>query len=178
MRLAPPSHKRELFAVLLVVALGLVASLAAAGGADARPATTAVVPNGTYGATGPRGDYVVFTVHNRRVRDLNFNMQITCQASDSPTSEQRFFTAGAAAPQGRLIPRNGKLMLSWQERGDGRLGQVAAELKFGTRDVANFAVIVPEEPGPEAAPEEALESCDGVDSLRFHRGFELAPLPY
>jgi hypothetical protein len=180
MRLVPASFKREAFAVGLVLLLGLLACLGAAGTSSARPAphrTTAVVPNGTYGVLGPRGEYVVFTVRNRKVRDLNFNIQITCQASDSPTSEQRFFSAGADAPQGRTIPANGKLILNWQERGNGRLGQIHVELKFGVRDVANFAVIVPEEPGPEPVPDEALESCDGVSAQRFHRGFELTPPP-
>ncbi len=180
MRLVSPSHKRELFTALLVLVLAAVVCLLAAdgnAGASPRPHTTAVVPDGTYGALGPRGEYVVFTVRGRRVRDLNFNMQITCQASDATTPEPRFFGAGAEAPQGRLIPANGKLTLRWQERGDGRLGQISVELKFGVRDVANFAVIVPEEPGPAAMPDEAKESCDGVSSLRFHRGFELTPVP-
>jgi len=116
-------------------------------------------------------------VRNRRVRNLNFNIQITCQASDSPSSEQRFFSAGADAPQGRKIPNNGKLILNWQERAGGRLGQVHVELKFSVRDVANFAVIVPEERTPDIGPDDALESCDGVSALRFNRGFELAPPP-
>jgi len=155
----------------------LIGAVAFAPGAGARP-TTAVIPNGSYGAiNAAQGEYVVFTVRNRRVRDLEFQIQITCQASDAPNSEQRFFTGGAVAPQGRVIPANGKLILNWQERGNGRLGNVNAELKFGVRDVANFAVIVPEEPGPEAVPDEAKESCDGVGSLRFHRGFELPPMP-
>lgn len=176
MRPTLSSSLRALAATALLVAL--VATTALASSVSARPATTAVIPNGTYGVQGPRGEYVVFTVRNRKVRDLNFNIQITCQASDSPTSEQRFFSAGAAAPQGRTIPANGKLILNWQERGNGRLGQVHVELKFGVRDVANFGVIVPEEPGPEPVPGEALESCDGVSALRFNRGFELTPLPY
>ena len=176
-----PSFKREAFAVLVVLALGIVACLLAAGSSSARPAeraATAVIPNGTYGVLGARGEYVVFKVRNRKVRDLNFNMQITCQAPDSP-SEQRFFGAGASAPQGRTIPANGKLILNWQEDGGGRWGQVHVELKFGVRDVANFAVIVPEDRSG-AGPEDARESCDGVGSLRFNRGFELAPppLPY
>jgi hypothetical protein len=119
-------------------------------------------------------EYVDFVVRDRKVRDLNFNMQITCQASDSPISEQRFF--GAGAPQGRTIPASGKLVLNWQERAEGRYGQVSAEIKFGARDVFNASVIVPEEHGGPA--DEARESCDGVSSLRFHRGFDLTPLPY
>jgi hypothetical protein len=174
-----PSFKREAFAVAAVLLLGALACLLAAGTSSARPvaqraAPTAVVPNGTYGVLGPRGEYVVFTVRNRKVRDLNFNLQITCQASDAPSSEQRYFGAGAAAPQGRTVPANGKLVLNWQERAEGRYGQVSAEIKFGVRDVFNASVIVPEEPG--GAPDEAKESCDGVSSLRFHRGFEL-PTP-
>ena len=163
---------------IAAAALVLVAAVAAlAGGASARPATS-VVPDGSYGVyNAARGEYVVFNVRNRRVRNLEFQTQITCQASDSPTSEQRFFSAGARAPQGRLIPANGKLLLNWQERAEGRFGQVAVELKFRVRDVANLAVIVPEERGPESAPEEALESCDGATGLRIHRGFELPPLP-
>jgi hypothetical protein len=156
--------------VAVVLAIGLAPS------ATARPAT-AVVPNGTYGVLGARGEYIVFTVRNRRVRDLNFNMQIICQASDSPSSEQRFFGAGAAAPQGRKVPSNGKLVLIWQERGEGRLGQINVELKFGVRDVANLSVIVPEERTPGAGPDDAFESCDGATALRFHRGFELSPMP-
>lgn len=122
---------------------------------------------------GPRCEYVVFTVRNRRVRDLNFNMQITCQASDAPSSEQRYF--GAQAPQGRAIPANGKLVLNWNERAEGRYGQVSVEIKFGARDVFNAAVIVPEDRSG-LGPEDAAESFDGVTSLRFHRGFEL-PVP-
>ncbi len=167
--------RRSLPIAVLLVAL--VATAALAPSASARR-TTAVIPNGTYGVQGPRGEYVVFIVRDRKVRNLNFNIQITCQASDSPISEQRFFSAGLEAPQGRRIPDSGKLILNWQERGNGRLGQVHVELKFGLRDVANFAVIVPEEPTPESVPGEALESCDGVSALRFHRGFELTPLPY
>jgi len=168
---------RRLLSLTALLA-ALVAAVALTPTAGARPATTAVVPNGTYGVQGPRGEYVVFVVRNRKVNDLNFNIQITCQASDSPTSEQRFFSAGAEAPQGRRIPASGRLILNWRERGNGRLGQVHVELKFGVRDVANFGVIVPEEPSPEPVPDEALESCDGASALRFHRGFELTPLPY
>ena len=80
---------------LLVV---LIAAVALVPGAGARPAATAVIPNGTYGALSPRGEYVVFEVRNRKVRNLNFNIQITCQAPDSP-SEQRFFSAGPGAPE-------------------------------------------------------------------------------
>jgi hypothetical protein len=157
---------------------GLIAAFSLAPGAIARPAgQTAVVPSGTYGVNSARGEYVVFTVRNRRVRNLSFNIQITCQASDSPSSEQRFFSGGAEAPQGRKIPDNGKLILNWQERAGGRLGQVHVELKFGVRDVANFAVIVPEERTPDVGPDDALESCDGVSALRFNRGFELTPPP-
>jgi hypothetical protein len=167
--------RRGLSITVLLVALVATVAIAPTAGASR---TTSVVPNGTYGVLGPRGEYVVFVVRDRKVRDLNFNIQITCQASDSPTSEQRFFSAGLEAPQGRRVPANGKLILNWQERGNGRLGQVHVELKFGVRDVANFGVIVPEEPSPEPVPGEALESCDGAGALRFHRGFELTPLPY
>jgi len=175
MRLAHPLYKRRLLAVLVSVTAGLAVAFIA-GGADARPAhPTSVVPNGTYGVLGARGEYVVFTVRNRKVSDLNFNMQITCQASDEPNSEQRYFGAGAQAPQGRRIPANGKLVLNWYERAEGRYGQVSAEIKFGVRDVFNASVIVPEERFA-AGPEDTLESCDGVTSLRFHRGFE-TPVP-
>jgi hypothetical protein len=182
MRLAPASFKREALAVVLVLVLGAVVCLGAAGVSSARPTQrswTAVVPDGSYGVDRPaRGEYVVFTVRNRKVRDLNLQIQVTCQASDTPYSEQRFFTAGAVAPQGRTIPANGKLIMNWQERGNGRLGRVHVELKFvGPYDLANIAVIVPEEQGPEAEPEEAKESCDGVGSLPFRRGFELRNLP-
>jgi len=182
MRLAAAPFKREAFAIAVVLALSALVCLVAAGVSSARPAhrsPTAVVPDGSYGVNLPaRGEYVVFTVRNRKVRDLNLQIQITCQASDSPNAEQRFFTAGAVAPQGRTIPANGRLILNWQERGNGRLGRVHVELKFGVRDVANVGVIVPEEQGPEAEPEEAKESCDGVGALLFRRGFELhAPPP-
>lgn len=179
MRLVPASYKREIFAVALVAALGILACLAASGApeADARPArdATAVVPDGTYGAAKlARGEYVVFKVRNHRVRDLKFQFQITCETPDTPGSEQRFFTSGLA-PQNHSIPPNGRVFMHWQERGNGRLGNVSAELKFGVRDVANFAVVVPED--PSTLPGEAAESCNGVSSLRFHRGYELPPIP-
>jgi len=161
---------------LTALLLVLIAAVALVPSAGARPTATAVIPDGTYGTLGPRGEYVVFQVRNRRVRKLNFNMQITCQASDSPTSEQRFFGAGPGAPQGRTIPANGKLVLNWEEDGGGRYGQISVEFKFGVRDIFNAAVIVPEDRSG-AGPEDALESCDGVSSLRFHRGFELTPPP-
>lgn len=176
MRLVPASYKREFLAVGLVLVVGIAAAiLASSGDADARPArSTAVVPNGSYGAyKAARGEYVYFTVRNRRVRDLEFQIRIVCQASDEPTSEERFFTAGGRAPEGRTIPANGKLLMNWQEDGGGRWGRVHTELKFGARDVANFAVIVPE--GRGDGPEASYESCDGVGSLRFNRGFELPP---
>jgi len=174
MRLVHASYKRELFAVLVVVVVGLGVSFIAAGGADARPAnTTVVVPDGTYGAARlPRGEYVVFEVHNRRVRNLEFQIQITCETSDMPGTEQRFFTSGRS-PQNAPIRRNGIFTLDWRERGNGRLGNVSAELKFAT-DVANFSVIVPED--PSIAPGEGAESCNGVGSLRFRRGYEPPPL--
>lgn len=178
MRLFEASLKRGLLAVVVIATAALAFAFIPTNGADARPVhrtPTAVVPNGTYGVLGPRGEYVVFTVRNRKVRDLNFNLQITCQASDEPSSEQRYFGAGAQAPQGRRIPANGKLILNWYERAEGRYGQVSAEIKFGARDVFNASVIVPEE-SFAAGPEDALESCDGVSSLRFHRGFE-SPVP-
>ena len=178
MHSSTPSLRREAVAIAAVVALAAVACLFATAVSSARPvhrAPSAVVPNGTYGVLGPRGEYVVFTVRNRKVRDLNFNLQITCQASDAPSSEQRYFGAGAQAPQGRTIPANGKLVLNWYERAEGRYGQVSAEIKFGVRDVFNASVIVPEDRSG-LGPEDAAESCDGVSSLRFHRGFE-SPVP-
>jgi hypothetical protein len=187
MKLVPASFKRELFAIGLVLVLGVGLCLGIAGSSSADPAdaaarpaqqTTSVIPNGSYGVYKPaRGEYVYFTVRNRRVRNLELQIQIICQASDSPTAEPRFFTAGAEAPEGRLIPGNGKLILNWQERGNGRLGRVHVELKFGVRDIANVGVIVPEEILPSDLPDDAHESCDGVGALRFNRGFELPPMP-
>lgn len=175
MRLVPASYKRELFAVLVVAAVGLAVSFIAAGGADARPRTTVVVPNGTYGAAKlARGEYVVFKVRNRRVYDVRFQFQITCETSDMPgVTEQRFFTA-SMTPEGHIIPANGRIFIQWRERGNGRLGNVTVELKFAT-DVANFSVIVPED--PSVAPGEGAESCNGVSSLRFRRGYEVPPIP-
>jgi hypothetical protein len=177
MRLVHPSRKREILSVLAVLVLGLCASLLAVGGhADARPAPTgAVVPDGTYGGLDrASGEYVIFKVRNRRVRDLAFNTKILCQASDSPTAEPRFFSA-AHAPQGKVIPRNGRLHLEWQERGDGRQGNIGVTLHFGTRDFADLSVIVPEEPG-QVEVGEAKESCDGGGIVNFRRGFEV-PVP-
>jgi len=178
MRLVHPSRKRQLLSVLAVLVLGLGASLIAADrDADARPArnTVAVVPDGTYGGLNrASGEYVVFKVRNRKVRDLAFNTKILCQASDSTTTEPRFFSA-AHAPQGRTIPQNGVLHLEWQERGDGRQGNIGVTLRFGTRDFADLAVIVPEEPG-QYEENEAKESCDGGGIVHFRRGFEL-PTP-
>jgi hypothetical protein len=179
MRLVHPSRKREILSVLAVLVLGLCASLLAVGhDADARPAHNVgtVVPDGTYGGLDRgSGEYVIFKVRNRRVRDLAFNTKILCQASDSSTTEPRFFSA-AHAPQGRLIPRNGKLHLEWQEQGDGRHGNIGVTLHFGTRDFADLAVIVPEEPG-EVEVGEAKESCDGGGIVDFRRGFEVPALP-
>jgi hypothetical protein len=176
MRLVQPSRKRQLLSVLAVLVLGLGASLLAADrDADARPAT-AVVPDGTYGGLDRgSGEYVVFKVRNRKVRDLAFNAKILCQASDATTPESRFFSA-THAPQGRTIPPNGVLHLEWQERGDGRQGNIGVTLRFGTRDFADLAVIVPEEPG-QYEENEAKESCDGGGIVHFRRGFELPAMP-
>lgn len=176
MRLAAPTHKRELLAAIAVAALGVLACLLAAGGeADARPAT-AVVPNGSYGAARlARGEYVVFEVRNRRIRNLEFQIQITCETSDMPgITEQRFFTSGRSWQNTPISP-GGIVRMNWHERGNGRLGYLNAEIKFGVRDVANFSVIVPED--PSVAPGEGAESCNGVGSLRFQRGYELPPIP-
>jgi hypothetical protein len=179
MGLVLPSRRRELAAALVVLVLGIVVCLMAGSpSADARPGpSTAVIPDGTYGGLNKAtGEYVLFKVRNRRVRDLAFNTRIICQASDSPNAETRFFSA-VKAPDGRLIPANGRLHLEWQERGDGRQGNIGVNLKFGVRDFADIAVIVPEEQGPEAEPEEAKESCDGGAIVNFRRGFEVPPLP-
>jgi hypothetical protein len=177
MRLVHPSRKRQLLSVLAVVLLGLGASLLAADrDADARPAPGAVVPDGTYGGLDRgSGEYVVFKVRNRKVRNLAFNTKILCQASDSTTTEPRFFSA-AHAPQGKVIPRNGVLHLEWQEQGDGRQGNIGVTLHFGTRDFADLSVIVPEQPG-EYEVGEAKESCDGGGIVNFRRGFEVPALP-
>ena len=178
MRLVLPSRRREIASVLAVLVLGLCASLLASNSdADARPAGNvgAVVPDGTYGGLDRgSGEYVVFKVKNRRVRDLAFNTRILCRASDSPNEETRFFSA-AHAPQGRLIPRGGRLHLEWQERGDGRQGNIGVTLRFGTRDSADLSVIVPEEPGQYEVGE-TKESCSGGGIVGFRRGFEV-PIP-
>jgi hypothetical protein len=176
MRLVHPSRKRQLLSVLAVLLLGLGASLLAADrDAEARPAPGAVVPDGTYGGLDRgSGEYVLFKVRNRKVRDLAFNTKILCQASDSTTAEPRFFSA-VHAPQGKVIPRSGVLHLEWQERGDGRQGNIGVTLRFGTRDTADLSVIVPEEPG-EYEVGEAKESCDGGGIVHFRRGFEV-PVP-
>ena len=176
MRLVHPSRSREILSVLAVLVLGLCASLLAVNGdADARTATGTVVPDGTYGGLeSGSGEYVLFKVRNRRVYKLAFNTRIFCQASDSPTTETRFFSA-VHAPQGKLIPRNGRLHLEWQEEGDGRYGNIGVTLKFGTRDFADLSVIVPESAG-RAEAEEAKETCDGGGIVHFRRGFEV-PVP-
>jgi hypothetical protein len=180
MRLVHPSRTREALSVLAVLLLGLgVSLLAVSHDADARPARPApvgaVVPDGTYGGLDRgSGEYVLFKVRNRRVRNLAFNTKILCQASDSTTTEPRFFSA-AHAPQGRVIPRSGILYLEWQEQGDGRNGNIGVTLHFGTRDFADLAVIVPEERG-EFEVGEAKESCDGGGIVNFRRGFEV-PIP-
>src|ERR1700679_3350824 len=96
MGLVHPSRKREILSVLAVLVLGLGASLLASSrDADARPSgpTGTVVPDGTYGGLDrASGEYVLFKVRNRRVRDLAFNTTILCQASDSPATEPRFFS--------------------------------------------------------------------------------------
>lgn len=160
--------------LVLASTLAAVICLAAFGtAADARPGqTTAVVPNGTYGANYPAsGEYVIFTVRNRRISNLDFQIKIACRASDSPVEEPRFFSAGAA-PQPRLIPQNGRFHLEWEERSGGRLGRIGVNIRFGTRDVADISVLVPEEEGPPAEAEEAKESCVGGSELRFRRGYE------
>jgi hypothetical protein len=178
MRLVHPSRKRQLLSVLAVLALGLGASLIASGHeAEARPApsTGAVVPDGTYGGLDRgSGEYVLFRVRNRKVRNLAFNTKILGQASDSSTAEPRFFSA-VHAPQGRTIPRNGVLHLEWQEEGEGRQGNIGVTLHFGTRDFADLSVIVPETTS-EAEVGEAKESCDGGGIVKFRRGFEV-PVP-
>ena len=83
--------------------------------------------------------------------------------------------SGARAPQGRVIPANGKLRLGWEERGEGRLGEIEVILNFAARDSSRIIVIVPEEEG--GAPEEAKERCDGASTLHFLRGYELPPIP-
>jgi hypothetical protein len=178
MRLVLPSCRRGLLAAATLSLAALVCLAAFGSTASARPGqATAVVPNGTYGANYPgRGEYVVFDVRNRRISNLAFQIKILCQASDSPVAEPRFFSS-AAAPQPRLIPANGRFHLEWEERSEGRLGRIGVNIRFGTRDTADVSVIVPEEQGPEAEPEEAKESCDGGSILRFHRGYEAPPLP-
>jgi hypothetical protein len=177
MRLVHPSRTRQILSVLAVLAIGFGASLLAASyDADARLATGAVVPDGTYGGLSKAsGEYVVFKVQNRRVRDLAFNTKILCQASDASSPEARFFSA-AHAPQGKVIPRNGVLHLEWQEQGDGRNGNIGVTLRFGTRDFADLAVIVPEEPGQYEVGE-TKESCDGGGIVHFRRGFEVPAMP-
>jgi hypothetical protein len=177
MGLVHPSRKREVLAVAIVLALGLLACLLASGShADARP--TSVVPNSAYGVNkAATGEYLVFKVQNRRVSKLAFQIQVECRASDSPTEEPRFFSAGLHAPQNRVIPANGKLVLSWTERGEGRLGEIEATLRFGVHDSARIVVIVPEEEGPESSPEEAKERCEGGSTLNFRRGYEVPPIP-
>jgi hypothetical protein len=176
MGLVHPSRRREVLAVVTVLALGLLACLLATGPrADARPSTS-VVPDGAYGVDkAASGEYLVFKVQNRRVSKLEFQIRVQCKASDSPTEEPRFFSAGLRAPQNRVIPANGKLRLGWEERGEGRLGEIEVILNFAARDSSRIIVIVPEEEG--GAPEEAKERCDGASTLHFRRGYELPPIP-
>jgi hypothetical protein len=178
MGLVHPSRVRAALAVLLLLTLGLLAYIAMTEpSAQARPATS-VVPDSAYGVNkAASGEYLVFKVRNRRVYKLAFQIQVQCRASDSPTEEPRFFSAGLRAPQGRVIPANGKLVLSWSERGEGRLGEIEATLRFGVQDSARIVVIVPEEEGLEAAPEEAKEHCEGGSTLKFRRGYEVPPIP-
>jgi hypothetical protein len=175
MGLVRPSRKREVLAVAVVLALGLLACLLANGSrADARPATS-VVPNGFYGVNkAATGEYLVFKVQNRRVSKLAFQIQVQCKASDSPNEEPRLFSAGLRAPQNRVIPANGKLRLGWEERGEGRLGEIEVILNFAARDSSRIIVIVPEE--ENGAPEEAKERCDGASTLHFLRGYEASPI--
>jgi hypothetical protein len=178
MRLVHASRKREILSVLAVLVLGLGATLLASSHrAEARPAPSGtVVQDGTYGGLSrASGEYVLFKVRNRRVYKLAFNTKILCQASDASTPEPRFFSA-THAPQGKLISRNGRLHLEWQEQGDGRNGNIGVTLTFGTRDSADLSVIVPEEPG-QYEENETKESCDGGGIVKFRRGFEVPAMP-
>lgn len=167
MRTASASKGRTSLIVALLA--GLIAALALAPSTGASQATIPV-PDGRYGEVSViTGNYALFTVRNRRVRDLNFQVQVTCRASDSPTAEQRYFAAGADAPEGRVVPANGKLKLRWQERGSGRLGQISVELRFRLNYFAKITVVVPEERTAETGPEDALESCSGTGTVRLNR---------
>lgn len=165
---APRRRGPLLAAPLAVLVFVFLAAFGSAAGA--RPQTTAVVPNGTYGVNkAATGEYVIFTVRNRKISNLDFQIKILCQASDSPVAEPRFFSSGGA-PQPRLIPQNGRFHLEWEERSGGRLGRIGVNIRFGTRDIADITVIVPE--SQEGEPGEAKESCDGGSELHFRRGYE------
>jgi hypothetical protein len=176
MTLVLPSRRRGLLAAATLSLFAFVSLVAFGSEADARPGqTTAVVPNGTYGVNKPAtGEYIVFEVRNRRISNLAFQIRILCQASDSPVAEPRFFSS-AAAPQPRLIPANGRFHLEWEERGEGRVGRIGLNIRFGTRDTADITVVVPE--SQEGEPGEAKESCDGGSLLHFRRGYEAPPVP-
>ena len=149
MRLVHSSRKRELLSVLAVLVLGLCASLLAAGhDADARPRRAGtVVPDGTYGGLDRgSGEYVSSKSATAASATSPSTPRSSARRATRRATEPRFFSA-AHAPQGKLIPRNGNLHLEWQERGDGRRGNIGVTLRFGTRDFADLSVIVPEEPG-------------------------------
>lgn len=174
MRLVLSSPRRRSWLAAATLALAAFVCLSAFGSAaHARPGqTTAVVPNGYYGVNkAATGEYLVFKVRNRKISDLAFQIRIACRASDEPREEERFFSS-AAMPQPRLIPQNGRFHIEWEERSEGRRGRIGLTIKFGTRDVADISIYVPEEDGPPAEAEETKESCTGGSELHFRRGYE------
>lgn len=139
---------------------GAAASAAVAAPASARPGTTTIVRDGRYGAgPGLDGRYTFFTVRDRRVYDLHFNLPMICTTAEG--NFQRFFDGGRA-PAGRRIPAGGRLRLEWTVFSNGRLGLVHATIDFArTPDIARFDVIAPD---PRRD-----EDCDGAAAMEFAR---------
>ena len=159
----PMSRIRTLLLALLTAA-GLLTAVPL--GAQARGHTHWIVADGFYAGMDSNGDLAFFHVKHRRVYHLRFSLTLACHDSAGPDTSPNF-SAGSAMPQGRLIPSNGILRLSWIEEDSARDGHIRAVISFRTHPYASFAV---DSSG-------TIETCSGDSAVDVQRARATPPVP-
>jgi len=114
--------------------------------------------------------YAMFWIKHRRVYHLRFSAMLQCYDIASHEEYPREFDAGKNMPQGREIPRNGRLVVDFVETEAGREGHIRATISLRHAGLAEFSIDAPH-------VGEGLEDCTGFQAIRIKRSPHNIPIP-
>lgn len=159
-------HRQRNRLACLALAAVAAATLVVPAASSARPRTTVIVRDGTYGALDQSGPMPVggsFQVSRRVVSNFHGLMLMDCHNTDTGENYARGFTIHEF-PEGQAIPRNGRLSSAWSEEDGNYQGVLTSRIDFSRSTPTMIIKILVYASGGY------LDECSGYLQIPLRRG--------